>query len=447
METTLHLNPTQSTVFEAIFDEGGQIRRDCPTEVAIFGGFRAGKSLLVMLIVHLICAEYPGVKWLFSRATYQELEDSCIPQYLQLFPPELCGYRFLKADREAIYENGSGIHFRAFDKDHKILSNEYDSAAFCQAEEIPEQLFLMSLGRLSGSRMPVNMVLCEGNPANTWPKKRYRDRFAMKKLPKETLFLEVPTFENEKNLPKDYIQRLLAEYPKQWIDRYVYGGWDSIDEMVFNEYRPSKHNIVGFEIPKFWNIIVGFDHGVKNPSAILFIAVDTDGRLYIFDEFYGTAGVEEYGAITRRHGKRTVVIDSSTKAKDRDGGSLFDDLIKLGVIAIPANKDKMANIELINMLFRQDRLFIFTSCENTIRDFSNYRWKKLALGADKNLPEEVVKRDDHACDSAMYAIRYLKDTKSIEPNKLTEDKTMLYKVIRSKRSGNDGPVQESTIFA
>lgn len=426
-KVVLELNDTQSLAFTALIGSDGRLRSDCPKELALFGGFRAGKSLVVMLIVHTICIAHPGTKFLFGRATYQELGDSCIPQYLRLFPPLGTGYRFLEAKREAQYANGSVVCFRAFDKDHKILSNEYDAAAFCQAEEIPEALFLMVMGRLSGKAIPKNILLCEGNPANTWPKKRYRIPFEKGTLSKDILFKELPTFENKANLPPDYIKRLLDEYPQSWIDRYVYGGWESSDEMVFTELVPEKHIIQPFRIEKHWKKIIGFDHGIKNPSAICFLAIDEERRIYVFDEFYGNAGVDEYKEVVNRHGRQSVIIDSSTKSADRDGGSLFDDLVRFKVPAIVANKDKLANIEIMNMLFKQNRLFIFTSCINSVRELTGYRWKRLRLGEDKNLPEEVIKKDDHTCDAIMYAIRYIKDFVTKDQKEMDYKKTLKYR--------------------
>ena len=45
------LNPKQSLFFSKIFTEDMHIRDDAPEELAYFGAFRCGKSLITMIVV------------------------------------------------------------------------------------------------------------------------------------------------------------------------------------------------------------------------------------------------------------------------------------------------------------------------------------------------------------------------------------------------------------
>ena len=164
----IKLNTKQSIIFNAVFNKDMTIKEDCPSEVAYFGAFRCGKSLIMMMIAYYIVVNYPNTNWLFCRATYPELKDSVIPQFMELFPPDQYDYEYKSSDRVAKFTNGSTINFRAFDRDSKILSNEYSGASLCQGEEIPEALFLMILGRLSGDSLPNPLLFVEGNPADCW---------------------------------------------------------------------------------------------------------------------------------------------------------------------------------------------------------------------------------------------------------------------------------------
>ena len=218
----LKLNPKQSIVYDAIFDSDGKIREDAPKEISYWGAYRCGKSLMYMVICHILCSEYEGLNVLYSRATYGELEDSVIRQYTDLFPPNVWNYIYKMQKREAHYPNGSIVNFRAFDKDKKILSNEYDMVIFCQGEEIPHRLFLQVIGRLSGQKLPKNFLMVEGNPEDDcWPKDRYIENGP----PKDCLLIQGSTYDNEKNLPPNYIETLIEEFPEDWIDKYVYGNW------------------------------------------------------------------------------------------------------------------------------------------------------------------------------------------------------------------------------
>ena len=433
-ELDIKLNPKQSIIWNSIFNPDMTIKQDVYREFSYWGAYRCGKSLIYMMIAAIICKQVPGLNWLYCRATYGELEDSVIQQFLQLFPPILAGYRYKFHKREAVFDNGSVINFRAFDKDTKILSNEYDAATFCQAEEIPHRLFLQVIGRLSGSKLPKNFLFIEGNPEDDcWPKERYIENG----VPDDCLYVEGSTFDNQDNLPKDYIPNLLKEFPQDWVDKYVYGRWSVKVGRVYSEFRPEIHVIEPFKngIPDHWYSIIGFDHGTENPSAKDWLAVDEKGRIFIYDEYYERRKHPfELAEASKRHGSLTTVSDYNIKAKipkaNGTWGSVWGDLEEEGMRLVEATKDKKANILLVNSLFKQNRLFIFDTCLNTIREHRKYRYKPVRPGKDENHSEEVIKSNDHTCDAVQYAIRYLKDKKVTEPTPYAKEHTFEYHVHR-----------------
>ena len=188
-------------------------------------------------------------------------------------------YNYIVSEREARFNNDSKICFRAFDRDTNILSNEYDAVFICQAEDVAEELFLQILGRMSGSKIEKPLLFCEGNPANTWVKRRYKDLTKEELDKRGIFFIEGSTFQNEHNLSAGYIQRLLDNYPENWINRYVYGGWEQVDEAVFSEYREHKNLVepIGQGTFKLFRIYQGMDYGWKNPTAVVWGYVDYDG--------------------------------------------------------------------------------------------------------------------------------------------------------------------------
>ena len=400
------------------------------TEFVFFGGFASGKSLAVMVATFLLCLTYPKSNWLFVRETYPELKDSVIKQWLEVFPQ--IEYVYVKSERQAIFNNGSIVNFRAFDKDTKILSNEYMGVSICQAEEVPYELFLQVFGRNRNRKngIPKNYLLVEGNPSAGWVKHRYKDS----PLPQNTFFIEAKTMDNP-YISQEYVDTLIREYPDHWVKRYVYGEWANYDEMVLSEFMESVHVVEPFTISKHWKKVIGMDYGFTNPSAMIWLAIDHDHKIYAFDEFYESKKtVKELHAEWSRHGKILTAIDPSTQGA-RELSSIYEDLQKLGTYLTPANNEKLAGLNSINSLLKQKRLFIFRNCQNLIKEIVNYKWKRLKLGDQKNLPEETIKKDDHAVDALRYGIMYLRDLKVTEPSP-----TGIYKTIdemvksRSKKS-------------
>jgi PBSX family phage terminase large subunit len=451
----LDLNYKQSLIWDTLFDEKLEIIDSHFKEFGMWGGYRSGKSLLYMLIAHTFCSRYNDLNLLYCRATYGQLEDSVIQQFLALFPEQISGYTYRIQKREARFHNGSVINFRAFDKDKKILSTEYDAAFFCQAEEIRHALYLQVMGRLSGQKLPKNFIFVEGNPEDEcWPKERYinpdTNEFRDDLKERGILCVKVETTDNKDNLPHDYISRLEEEYPDDWIQKYIYGNWTSLVGRVYSEFRHEEHIVKPFEIPKHWKRLCCMDHGTENPSAMLWLAISESevdehgktrpGRLFVYDEYYERRKLpEELAEANKRHGDITTVADYSMKVKipkaNGTFGSVWGDLEALGVKLIEATKDKKANILLVNSLFKQNRLYIFDTCTHTIKEHKKYMYKKPNPNKEENIPEEVVKKDDHTCDALQYGVRWLKDQKVFEPTPYPKEKTLAY--LTAKTTHND----------
>ena len=429
----IELHEKQSLFFSQIFDENSRVRTDNDYYEFLFvGGFGSGKSMITMLCTFLIVAMNPGIPWLFARQTYQEMRDSVIPQFLELFPEKQCGYKHKKEAKEFHFNNGSYIHFRAFDKDEKILSNQYAGVTLCQVEQIEYALFLQIHGRLrhGKSELGKNILLMEGNPSAGWVKNRYKSG----KVPKNAFMVEATTFDNP-FLPKGYVERLIEIYPESWIRRYVYGEWSNLDEMVFDEFREEFHVIPPFTVIPSYKSVIGGDYGFVNPSAFIWMCRDYDGRIIIYDEFYAPGqSIEDLVLANRKHGKLPTVFDYSTKRPDRDGKSVWSDLEGNGIWLIESNKDETRNIVSVNSLFKQNKLFITSNCVNLIREIQEYKWKPEKIGDSRNRAETPIDKNNHAIDAMLYGIAYMEDVVSKDPSVMPYEKTLEYATVSKKKS-------------
>lgn len=430
----VQLTPKQAIYYSTIFDiDGVTVLDNEIEEFAFFGGFGSGKSYVVMLCTLIICLSYPKTEWLFCRSSYPELKDSVIPQFLSAFPEDQFNYKYKKADRDMIFQNGSKIVFRAFDKDTKILSNMYHGASLCQAENLAYDFYLALIGRIRLKGLGKNILLLEGNPASTWVRDRYKNlKDPLKKTPlakeelKKIFLIEAITADNP-HLDAKYIQKLIATYPESWVKRYVFGEWEEYDERVFSEFRANIHLLNPFEIPKEWEKFMGGDYGWRNPSAIIWGAMDYNGSIIIYDEFYAKEQLpEELARHTRRHGVIPLAFDFSAKRPDRDGKSVWSDLESLGVPLIESNKDELRNILSANTLFKANKLFITKNCVNFIRELEGLKWQPKKLGDETNFKEQVVDKNNHSTDAFLYLLAYIEDMKSEDPSIPDPTQTMQY---------------------
>jgi PBSX family phage terminase large subunit len=422
---TFDLNEAQQIFINNLFTDDFEIQNNDIKEFAFFGGVRAGKSFIYQLAFLIMCSKWK-INALYVRDTYDELKSSVIKQFCDDF--EYTGlFTYLKAERKAYFKSGSTLEFRAYDTDGKsMLSTEYDVIGMCQAEEISEDLFLLSLSRLSGKGLTKQMIFVEGNPASSWPFRRYKEKRAEQLKEDKILFIDVDIEQNRKNLPLGYIEFLEKNYPKSYIERYLRGNWLSIDEAVFSEFREKDHEIMPVSNAGF-KTYIGMDYGWVNPTALVWGFVDYDGVISIFDEWGGTQKIsKEIKQASMKYGNLLVIADYSIKAPDRDGRSLWDDLTNSGMMLTESNKQELENITLVNMLLKTGRLRISKNCVELLREIKGYKWKRLKLGEQKNHSETPVQKDNHYIDAMLYLCSYIERLRTTSPDAIAFKNSLAY---------------------
>lgn len=438
----IKFNPAQVKMINQILDEDLSLKDNDIKQYVFMGGFRSGKSFLFQFITFLLCLKYPGLRVVYVRKTYDQLKDSVIKQFRDDF--EKYGrFNYVDTSKEASriakFDNGSSIVFRAFDKDTNILSAEYDLACACQIEDINEELYKQLFGRLSGKVMPKAFMMVEGNPKGNWVKRTFYDLKEEERKEKKIFFLNSPTTANLENLPPDYLETLKTQYSERDFRRWAMGDWQNLYGLVFSEFQESVNIIepIRFsDIGSGEKILIGGDYGWRNPSAFLWGVKTYDDDIIIFDEFYKSECLpEELARENKRYGVFTTVMDFAIKRPDRDGKSLWDTLVKLGIRLVESNKDEMNNIVTVNSLFKQRKLFICANCQNLIWEIKNYKFKEQRMGADSNLDETPVDKDNHAIDAMLYLTQAMLTRRSVSEYEKAERKSLKAKTVRRENIG------------
>lgn len=397
-----------------------------------FGGFGNGKSSALCRREILLAHKYPKTLGLLGRATYPELRDSTVRTFLEVCPPEIIK-SYNRTEGILQYRNGSELIMRAFDDPRKVLSLNLARISIDQIEEISEELYLQLLGRL---RDPVCRFFSGvGNPEPGWVKSRIKDNPT-----KDMKLYEATTLENP-HLPTEYVETLKINYPDHWIKRYVYGDWGFFEGQVFSKFIEAENVIDPFTIPPGWKVTRVIDYGYRNPNACLWFATNYDDVTFIYQETYDREKtVKENAEIIRDidRGKVPIhaILDQSAFAKNRFDGkqniqvSIADEFRENGILCTPADND-IAGFNRANEAFASKKLFVMRNCTNTIREVGNLRWKKVRPNWDKNLPEEMVDKDNHTTD----CISYFMNSRISEPKKKEEANlyTMRYKYLTRRK--------------
>jgi PBSX family phage terminase large subunit len=398
------------------------------------GGYGNGKTFAGCMRA-LTLSQYPKNYGLIGRLNYPELRDTTRRSFFELCPPEYYepenGGEWRVSENKLKLINGSEIIFRHLDttSEKELLSLNLGWFFIDQAEEISESVFMVLQSRLRLNHVPnrYGFLACNPEPGN-WIYHRFKKPKDEGTLTKEYSMVEAATWENQENLPADYIQTLRDSYPEAMQKRYIDGEWEVFEGQIYSEFVRNIHAIKPFEIPKGWERLIAIDHGMVNPTAALWGAIDFDGNIFIYDEYYQPGVVSQHAKfILEKTGEDLEhiafwLIDPSTRARTREKDgmpwSVLEEYEDHGIYATPANNELLGGINRVREFLRVDpnrkhpvtstngspKLFIFSNCVNLISEFPQYQWKKLRSATPRNAPERPRDFNDHALDALRYMI-------------------------------------------
>lgn len=206
--------------------------------------------------------------------------------------------------------------------------------------------------------------------------------------------------------------------------------------------RPKRWRVPNMDlakIPSNWRIIAGLDYGTTNPASVHFYAVDPRRRIYSIYEYYCPSNHRTIAKVLKgvyqgpnkdgvwtdfRHPLwrrcERVVVDGAIFKKDQESGgeelkSIGDLLEEQGIYNMErATKDRLAGLSRLHDLLlpgKDDKgeemepsLYFCERCENQWMEFTSLVRAELPPHAalNKNQPEDIVPKDDHAYDETRY---------------------------------------------
>ena len=385
-------------------------------EILVDGAIRSGKTQICARVLVAWAMLYKPGLYLVGRRTYPELEDSTKRVFLNgdgglppAIPPEVIKNYSVKHN-SVVLRGGSTLIFRALEDDPKAplkIRNITLSGGFIdQLEEFDsdrdEEFYFELLGRLCHPIGPRKM-LAAANPAAVehWAHKH----FVESNDPRRAR-IHVTLFDNEPNLQKDFVARAKrAEKTRpEWYRRFVLGEWGAFGGQRFKNFSHERHVVQPFTIPDGWEIIEAIDYGIANPFCCLWIALDFEGNWWVIGEHYQKEwGLHQHAKaiFAKRHELNVspsfIYLDPSAWARQGQYESVALELTDLHIYAIKAQNDRLGGWARIDELLAHDKLKIFSTCTNLIRELPSLRYKD---GSD----DVDTKMSDHAADCLRYGI-------------------------------------------
>lgn len=210
-------------------------------------------------------------------------------------------------------------------------------------------------------------------------------------------------------LPRDEIEVARNQLTEDAFAQEWLADFRKFVGLIYPEFDRRINIIEPFDLPNFWSFYRAMDFGAVNPTVCLWIAVDTNDNVYVFNEYYQTGQTAKFNAeVILAETKQPILVtwgDPSAEQAQLDYAGY-------GLTITPATKIftqgqdwvKSGIIKVQEMLKLNDRgkprLYIFRNCLNTIREFESYRW--LETKEAMNSQEKPVKADDHCLDALRY---------------------------------------------
>jgi hypothetical protein len=198
-------------------------------------------------------------------------------------------------------------------------------------------------------------------------------------------------YDNPK-LPKDFVAEVEKAHTGGLAERFIYGrfaiaGGGSIPFDATLHMREIERS-------RLAEVRYGCDFGWTNPTAVVAVGYDGDGRAYVLDELYQSqlrtedliSAIQE---LYKRFGVGKVFCDATSP-------ETIDALKRSGILAEPNTVNRVDGLRELGSRFAkasdgQPRIFVSAKCVNLVSEIMEYN--------------ENIKERDHAVDALRYSLK------------------------------------------
>lgn len=385
---------------------------------AYIGGIGTGKTTALIAKALFHSWESPGNLGVIVRKNFTDLRTSTIKDFT-----EYTGIKVNEQNHEAKLPNGSTILFIHGDVLESLKNINAGFIGIEQADDFGDSsAWDMLIQRLRRQvKFRTGFLIANANGHNWVYDKFVKPMLDGKHRPNH-LCVQATTYDFKDILPPDYIPNLEANLPARMFKRFVMNSHEIAEGRVYDEYDEEKHVVEPFEIPETWEKGFCLDHGFRNPTAVIWYAIDYDGNLIFYDEYYQTEKPISHHAEQIKTGKlcngiADPSIFSKTQSKGLSVYSIADEYREYGVNLSPATKEvEIAAIARVNEFFKSGKVKIFRTLTSLRHECANWKWKPIKPGNDpKNITEEPEDYANHGADCVKYVIqtRYANSVKPV----------------------------------
>ena len=268
--------------------------------IALYGGGRSGKTMLILYMILLRAIQYPNSTHLIVRSTHSAMKSSV---YFQSFGKLLnfanvkgaCSYKRNEVDLTIKLENGSVIQMRGLDHERRqesLLGNEYSTIYFNECSNLNYALMASLPSRLAENICAINQIYYDFNPPT---KAHWSYKFFVQKIDpitrislpyKEQFYIKKINPTENPHVAKDYIQTQ-KDQGSAIYKRFVEGDFQDVGGVLIS--RDMFSTYYEADLDQYWVdifIVVDvayMDKEKSDYSVITVWGINQQGFLYLFD--------------------------------------------------------------------------------------------------------------------------------------------------------------------
>lgn len=240
----------------------------------------------------------------------------------------------------------------------------------------------------------------------------------------DSTFVVTMDIRDNHHLTEAAIKEFESQLTEEEKEARLHGRFLHLSGLIYKEFMPDIHICAPVWPQKHWTKFMAIDPHERNPTAVLWLAVDEKDNHWIYDELWlANMDVKQIAlAILAQEGENTARVKMIDPHADKEnmpaGGFNFrKELMKYGVFTERANSDPLLGKSKIRqaltprfstVLHKEvPQLRVGRNCTQTIFEFQHYIWDDARRNKEEYDPrEKAKKKNDHFMDCLRYIYNF-----------------------------------------
>jgi PBSX family phage terminase large subunit len=393
------MNLKVSSVFDWTMDA---LRAGKHRQIVNDGGTRSGKSVAFLQIALIIVLTEKNIKITCWRNVRAVCRATIMEDFNDLLISDFSIYnKFIFNKHEGKFTcklTGSSVRFEGCDSPAKVHGLKQDYAFFNEITEMKEEIYDQITQRT------MKMVFADFNPSKKFWFDKYRNN-------PNTIWFK-STFLDNPFLPQGIINKILSYDPDNqdnvrngtanrfMHEVYALGNQAEAPNRVYKTFaRCTNKYYINLDYKEYY----GLDFGTSNQTAVVGVKFDGERTFFVRQLLYKPS--REFNCTTAEYLKKKLLMIEPEDLLVCDSAklSMITDLVSGGFNAAPARKGPgsfdrgIATVQGFNIVVTVESM-------DLIDENSTYEYKLDRYGLKT---DDVIRKNDHLCDSLRYCCTYL----------------------------------------